>query len=210
MTSQDEASRIREYHDRAEILRVVQSWGLLRDEGRWDELRKLYAPDALQTTSWAMGTAAQFIERCIEGAKKPGARRSMHSIGASVIELNGDRAIAETRRIILTRATLHGVLIDLTNYGRSYDRFVRHQGAWKLQQRNGIYERDRIDPVDSTQTVTLDPKELAKYPEGYRYLAYLQAGAGERISPNLPTPNSPELERLYAEGRAWLQGGPPK
>lgn len=210
MTLQDEASRIREYLDRAEILRVVQSWGLLRDEGRWDELRKLYAPDALQTTSWAMGTAAQFIERCIEGAKKPGARRSMHSIGASVIELNGDRAIAETRRIILTRATLHGVLIDLTNYGRSYDRFVRHMGAWKLQQRNGIYERDRIDPVDSTQTVQLDTKELAKYPEGYRYLAYLQAGAGERISPNLPTPNSPELERLYAEGQAWLQGGSPK
>lgn len=205
MQTQDD-SRVREYLDRAEILRVVQSWGLLRDEGRWDELRKLYAPDALQTTSWAMGTAVQFIERCIEGAKKPGARRSMHSIGASVIELNGDRAIAETRRIILTRAVLHGVLIDLTNYGRSYDRFVRHNGTWKLKQRNGIYERDRIDPVDSTQTVQLDDAKLAIYPEGYRYLAYLQAGAGERISPNLPTPNSPELDRLYAEGRAWLKG----
>ena len=205
MQTNDE-SRLREFLDRAEILSVVQSWGLLRDEGRWDELRTLYAPGALQTTSWAMGTAAEFINRCIEGAKKPGARRSMHSIGASVIELNGDRAIAETRRIILTRAVVHGVLVDLTNYGRSYDRFVRHGGAWKIQQRNGIYERDRMDPVDSTQTLQLDAAELAKYPEGYRYLAYLQAGAGERISPNLPTPNSPELTRLCAAGRAWLKG----
>ncbi len=198
--------KIRDSLDLAEILRVVQSWGLLRDEGRWDALRKLYTPDALQTTSWAMGTAAEFINRCIEGAKKPGARRSMHSISASVIEINGDRAIAETRRIILTRAVVHDVLIDVTNYGRSYDRFVRHEGAWKIAQRNGIYERDRMDPVDSTQTVQLDAKELARYPEGYRHLAYLQAGAGERISPNLPTPNSPELERLYENGRAWLQG----
>ena len=48
--------------------------------------------------------------------------------------------------------------------------------------------------------------ELAKYPEGYRHLAYLQAGAGERISPHLPTPNSAALAKLYADGRAWLDG----
>jgi len=201
--------KMRDYLDRAEILRVVQSWGLLRDEGRWDALRKLYAPDALQTTSWAMGTAAEFINRCIEGARKPGARRSMHSIGASVVEINGDRAIAETRRIILTRSKVHDVLVDVTNYGRSYDRFVRHEGAWKLAQRNGIYERDRMDPVDTTQVLKLDPAGLALYPEGYRHLAYLQALAGERISPNLPTPGSPELTRLYEQGQAWLRGEAP-
>ena len=203
MKTQDDL-RILDFLDRTEILKVVQSWGLLRDEGRWDALRTLYTPDALQTTSWAMGTAAEFINRCIEGAKKPGARRSMHSIGASVIEINGDKAIAETRRTILTRAVVHDVLVDVTNFGRSYDRFVRHEGAWKICQRNGIYERDRMDPVDSTQTLKLDPVELARYPEGYRHLAYLQAGAGERISPNLPTPNSSELEQLYAAGRAWF------
>lgn len=204
---QDNDARLKHFLDHAEIRRVVQAWGLFRDEGRWEELRALYAPDGLQTTSWTIGTADQFIAGCIAGAKKPGARRSMHSIGASVIDINGDRAIAETRRLILTRAVLHGVLIDLTNYGRTYDRFVRHDGAWKIKLRNGIYERDRIDPVDSLQAVQLDAAELAKYPEGYRFLAYLQSGAGERISPNLPTSNSPELERLYVEGRAWLTGG---
>jgi hypothetical protein len=197
---------LQEFVDRAAIIRIVQSWGFLRDDHRWDELRTLYAPDALQTTSWSLGTAAQFIDRCIAGAKKPGARRSMHSIGASIVELNGDRAIAETRRIILTRAVVHDVEVDLVNHGRSYDRFVRIDGAWKIQQRNGIYERDRMDPVDPSARLVLDQAELARWPEGYRFLAYLQSLAGERISPSLPTPGSESLARLYAEGKAWLAG----
>lgn len=197
---------LQELLDRAAIIRVVQSWAFLRDDHRWDELRSLYSPDALQTTSWSLGTATEFIDRCIAGAKKPGARRSMHSIGASIVELNGSRAIAETRRTILTRAVVHGVEVDLINHGRSYDRFVQIDGNWKIQQRNGIYERDRMDPVDPAQTVDLDKAELARFPEGYRYLAYLQVQAGERISPSLPTTGSDALARLYAEGKAWLAG----
>ena len=192
--------------DRAEIIRLVQSWGFLRDDHRWDELRALYAPDALQTTSWSVGTATEFIDRCIAGAKKPAARRSMHFIGASIIEINGERALAETRRTILTRAVVHGIEVDVTNHGRSFDWLVRLDGEWKIKLRSGIYERDRMDPVDPAKTITLDTVELAKYPEGYRHLAYLQAGAGERISPHLPTPNSAALAKLYADGRAWLDG----
>lgn len=200
------APALEAFLDRSAIIQVVQNWGFWRDDHKWEQLRSLYAPDALQTTSWSLGTAAQFIERCIEGAKKPGARRSMHSIGAAVIELNGDRAIAETRRIILTRAVVHGVEVDVTNHGRTYDRFVKLNGVWKIHQRNGIYERDRMDPVDPAQTVQLDAAELGRYPEGYRFLAYLQALAGERINPELPTPGSASLARLYAEGQAWLAG----
>jgi hypothetical protein len=199
--------QLQEFIDSAAIRRLVQTWGFLRDDHRWEELAKLYAPDALQTTSWSVGTARQFINGCIEGAKKTGARRSMHSIGASIIEVNGSRALAETRRTILTRAVVHGVEVDLTNHGRSYDRLVKLDGDWKIQFRSGIYERDWMQPVEPGHKLELDPKELARWPEGYRYLAYLQAGAGERISPNLPTPGSPEIARLYQEGRAWLAGG---
>jgi hypothetical protein len=102
---------------------------------------------------------------------------------------------------------VHGVEVDVTNHGRTFDRFVRVDGHWKIKQRNGIYERDRMDPVDPSQTLQLDAAELARYPEGYRFLAYLQAGAGERINPDLPTVGSASLAKLYAEGRAWLAQG---
>jgi hypothetical protein len=194
--------------DRAAIVRVVQGWAFWRDNGRWDELRAAYAPDGLQTTSWTMGTAAQFVDRCIEGAKKPGARRSMHSIGASLVEVNGERALAETRRTIFTRGFVHGVEVDVTNYGTTLDRFVKLNGEWRIKQRNAVYERDRMDPVDPNATLKLDPAELARFPEGYRYLAYLQSGEGERINPDLPTPGSEAAARLYASAKAWLAGKP--
>jgi hypothetical protein len=83
---------------------------------------------------------------------------------------------------------------------------VELNGGWRIRMRNGIYEKDRIDPVDPSKTVSLDPAALARHPAGYRHLAYLQASGGARITPDLPTPNSKELARLYSEGHAWLKG----
>ena len=79
------APALQAFLDRSAIVQVVQNWGFWRDDHKWDQLRSLYTPDGLQTTSWSLGTAAQFIDRCIEGAKKAGTRRSMHSIGATVV-----------------------------------------------------------------------------------------------------------------------------
>jgi hypothetical protein len=52
----------------------------------------------------------------------------------------------------------------------------------------------------------LDEGTLARYPLGYRHLAYLQAAGGARITPDLPVPGSEELKRLYAQGERWLKG----
>lgn len=188
---------------RSEIVQVVQRWGRWRDDGQWDLLRSIYAPDGLMTTSWRLGTADEFVDSCMEASKK-GARPSMHSIGASLIEINGDKALCETRRVLHVRGTAHGVEVDVTNHGRTFDRFVKHEGQWRIKQRNGIYERDRMDAVDPSASLKLDPAELAKDPEGYRYLGYLQAAEGASVNPALPTPGSAELTRLYEEGRAWF------
>ena len=48
---------------------------------------------------------------------------------------------------------------------------------------------------------------LGKYPEGYRHLAYLQAQVGYKPKENgMPGLKGPEVEKLYAEGKAWLAG----
>jgi len=67
--------------------------------------------------------------------------------------------------------------------------------------RNGIYEKERVDPVHPRATLSLDAGTLARYP----HIAYVQASGGATITPDLPTPGSPVLERLYADGRAWLR-----
>ena len=188
--------------DRAAITQVVQDWGISRDAGRWDKLRSFYTNDAIMYTTWFVGPAAEFVERSKEAAKK--GARGQHFIGAASIDIKENKAIAETRMILLVRGMLEGVEVDVTCYGRFYDRFVKLDGQWLIEKRMVVYEKDRMDVLDPALTLKLDQHELVNRPEGYRHLAYLQSHGGASITPDLPTPNSAALARMYAEGEAWL------
>jgi hypothetical protein len=74
--------------------------------------------------------------------------------------------------------------------------------------RQPIYEKDRIDPVDPTRAPKLDPERLARFPVGYRHLAYLQVGIGYPVKTDMPGLTGSEVERLYARGASWLKGDP--
>ena len=191
-----------EWLDRAAITKVVQDWGLARDAGRWDLLRDCYTSDAVMHTTWLVGTAAEFVERSI-AAMRAGAR-IQHFIGAATIALSGDKAVAETRAMILVRGNLDGVEVDATCYGRFHDRFVKRDGAWRILKRVPVYEKDRLDPVDPAATLNLDRQALATYPDGCRHLVYLQSRNGATIAPDIAVPGSASLARLEAESAAWL------
>src|SRR5207244_3389954 len=109
---------------------TVGNWALWRDTGRWERLRGLYTPDGTQQTSWFSGPAAEFIELC-----KKSKSRAQHFMGASSVEISGERAIAESRLMLLVRGSLQGVEVDVTCYARTYDRFLRKGGAWRISRR---------------------------------------------------------------------------
>ena len=108
----------------------------------------------------------------------------------------------------MQRGMVDGVLCDVSCIGRFYDFFEQRDGRWAIVLRQPIYEKDRLDPVDPAATLALDPEVLARYPEGYRYLAYLQAQAGYPVKTDMPGVRGPEVERLYERGAAWLRGEP--
>jgi hypothetical protein len=85
---------------------------------------------------------------------------------------------------------------------------AQRDGRWGIVLRQPIYEKDRLDPVDPGASLALDPAALARFPEGYRYLAYLQSQAGYPVKPDMPGLTGPEVERLYERGAAWLAGQP--
>jgi len=91
--------------------------------------------------------------------------------------------------------------------GRFYDFFERYGGRWVLVLRQPIYEKDRLDPVDPAARVELDADQLGRFPAGYRHLAYLQAGLGYAVKPDMPGLTGPEVEALYQRGNRWLAGG---
>jgi len=60
---------------------------------------------------------------------------------------------------------------------------------------------------DQHQVPHLDEALLGQFPEGYRHLAYARTRIGYQVKRDMPGQNGPEVEALYARGRAWLAGG---
>jgi len=130
----------------------------------------------------------------------------LHFLGGCTCDIAGTRAIAQTRMTINQRATVDGVLVDVVCTGRFYDFLEKRGGRWAIVRRQPIYEKDRMDPVDPAASLTLDPERLARFPEGYRHLAYLQSKIGFAVRDQLPGLRGAAVETLYDEGRGWLAG----
>lgn len=192
--------------ERLAIVEVVQNWALWRDAGDWERFRTVWHADGWMTATWFQGPAEQFIEVSRAGFDK--GVSILHFLGGSSVDVAGDRAIAQTKMTINQRASVDGVLVDVVCTGRFYDFFAKRGGKWGIVRRQPIYEKDRMDPVDPAATLRLDPALLARFPEGYRHLAYLQTKNGFTIKLDLPQLKGPVVEALYAHGRAWLDGAP--
>jgi hypothetical protein len=190
--------------DRQAIVEVVQNWALWRDAGDWDRFRTVWHDDGWMTATWFQGPAEKFIEVSRAGFER--GVSILHFLGGSSVDLNGARAIAQTRMTINQRALVDGVLADVVCTGRFYDFFAKRADRWAIVRRQPIYEKDRLDPVDPSVRLALDGALLGRFPEGYRHLAYLQTRNGFTIKLDLPQLKGAEVERLYAQGRAWLAG----
>ena len=191
--------------EKASICELLQDWALWRDVGNWNALRGAFAPKATIRTTWYDGAATGFLDASIRMSS--GAARAQHFIGASSVQVNGARALAETRVILLVRAPLDGVEADATCYGRFIDRLVKLDGQWLIESRVPVYEKDFIHAVDPAILLKLDPVVLAGFPGPYRHLAYLQSSGGTTIILDLPLPGSVENAQLVSDGQAWLAGG---
>jgi hypothetical protein len=192
--------------DKLAIREVVENWVLWRDAGDWERFATVWHADGWMTATWFQGSAQQFIAASREGFNR--GVHILHTLGGWTCEVAGSRAISQVKMTIHQRAALDGILVDVACMGRFYDFFEKRDGRWAIVRRQPIYEKDRLDPVDPSVTLTLDAEWLARYPEGYRHLAYLQAKNGFRVKDGLPGLGGPEVERLYAEGLAWLRGSP--
>ena len=185
-----------------EIAEVVNQWALWRDSGDWVPLRSAYASEGRMTTMWFDGPAGDFIAACRASHGK--GNTSGHFICGSTVRVNGARALANSRLILVMRTRLGEVPVDITSNGRFIDRFVRENGKWGIHHRRTVYDKDRMELVTPGAALQLDSAELQAYAEGYRHLAYVQRRAGRGLTPDTPTPGSEILARLYREDDAWL------
>jgi SnoaL-like domain len=192
--------------DRQAIRDLVENWVVWRDAGDWDRFRTVWHSDGRMMATWFQGPAEEFIAVSAAGFER--GVRILHFLGGTSIDLAGDRAIAQTKMTISQRDFVDTVLCDVVCTGRFYDFLERRDGRWGLVLRQPIYEKDRLDPVDPAERLQLDTDVLDQFPDGYRHLAYLQAGLGFRVKRDMPGLTGPEVDALYRRGATWLAGGP--
>jgi len=188
--------------EKQRIREVVENWVVLRDSGQWEKFKSVWHSDGVMMATWFQGHFEEFIKVSIEGWNK--GVSILHFLGGCSVEVNGDRAIAQTKMTITQRGPVDGVICDVVCTGRFYDFMEKREGRWGVVLRQPIYEKDRLNPLDPAAHLQLDQELLNRFPEGYRHLAYIQTKLGFTVKPDMPQLKGPAVEALYQRGQDWL------
>ena len=179
-----------------------------RDQGRWDELRDLFHPNASIAVTWYSGPIEGFIERSAQMAAAGKSVTSKHWIGASRVTIDRNRALCDTDIAILIRAKLGPIgEADVTSYLRFFDRFERRDdGIWRIASRTAVYEKDRIDPVKPSLLYPLVYRlaRFNRFPRPYRHLAAGLVRSGQVLAKPIIEAGTREEEQLLQDERIWL------
>src|SRR5262249_92924 len=154
--------------------------------------------DGRMMATWFQGTADEFIKGSQEGYDR--GVRILHFLGGSSIDVAGSRAVSQTKMTISQRATLEGVACGVVCTGPFYDFLEKRHDGGGGGGGQAIYEKDRLDPIDPTAQLRLDPNLLGRFPEGYRHLAYLQTRVGYKVKTDMPGLDGPVVAALYRRG----------
>lgn len=103
-----------------------------------DIMRSCFHPDATDDHGAFKGTAEEFVQWVMPVLDSM--KRTQHIIGQSLVEVDGDRAAAESYFVAHhTIATPDGDILMIAA-GRYLDRFERRDSVWKISHRHAIYD----------------------------------------------------------------------
>lgn len=173
-----------------------------RDEAQWDALRDLFHPQATIAVSWYRGPIDGFIE-----ASRLMASHTKHCLGLPRIQVRGERALSEVDVAIMVRSKIGTLEIDVTTHARFLDRFVLcEDGGWRIIERVGIYEKDRMDSVQPSFFFWLAYRlaRFARFPAQYRHLAFGLKRQGLQLADRVVVAHSREEATLKTDAAAWL------
>lgn len=197
----------REQLDRLAVAELVTRERSARDQGMWDEMAECYHPESRIETAWFKGTGAEFVAstRRILGN---GTIVSLHQLAPSVVEIRGDRALADTGCQLLGFQDFEGVAVVRMGQVRLLWRAKKLGSAWLIMGLNVIYVRDLLLPCNPNHVPKIDDAEIAKYRLSYRYESLVFAHAGRPVHDDLPGIDRPEtVTAIRAADAAWLAGG---
>lgn len=203
-TKSEEAYR-NEILDRAAIADLIQRERAARDSAFWDEMAGYYHPDSWIEVAWFKGSGEEFVRLTKKNWRSSG-NINFHDLGAAVVTLNKDRAIAEMACTLHGFYNRDGVDVTGTGYIRLLWRAKRLEGRWLIAGLRGLYIRDLLQPCNPNQRIVLDEEKLATYRPSYKFLTATLTYLGRQPTNDLPGVDRPETVTALREGElAWLQ-----
>jgi hypothetical protein len=190
--------------ERFRIRELLENWVVSRDSGDWERFATLWHDEGRMNATWFRATASEYIDGCRKGFEA--GMIGAHSLGASNIDVDDKRAVAQTRMHFTPRGVLHGVEVDLVCCGRFVDAIEKRADKWGIVLRQLVFDFDRICPVDPSASLSLDRAVLERFPVGYRHLAYFQTERGYKVSTAIPGTHGSEIEALRLRMARWLAG----
>jgi hypothetical protein len=193
--------------DEHQITNLLMRWGHARDSDDWDTLAGCFHDDATINISWISGPAKEFVARSrgMAAGRKPGAH-TKHMICGPWIQVNHQRAFSRCHANLYIRASIDGHEFDVQSWLRFFDLLEKRDGVWRLVQRTGVYEKDRMDPVDPRGVppeffATMD---LSAYPASAKLMCYFLMRNGLTPSTRLISVYSDEERALKRACEAWV------
>jgi hypothetical protein len=207
-----EESGTSEQLDRLAIAEIILRERTARDSARWEEMASYYHPESEIEVSWFRGSGAEFVERTklqYEATRRRSDemdRMNFHEMGAAVVTVSNDRAIAETACTLHSFFPLDGVACKNTGFVRLMWRAQSLDGRWLIAGLRCLYIRDLITPCNPSQIPKIDQAELDRYRPSYRFTSYHLSRLGLDPKDDLPGADRPEtVLALRRAERAWLE-----
>ncbi len=194
--------------DEHEIADLLVRWGHARDADDWETLAACFHGDATISISWMSGAARDFLEgsKAMAERRRPGSHVK-HVFTGPLILVNGDRAFSRCHVTLFARAFIDGHEFDFQSLFRFFDLLERRAGVWRIFKRTGVYEKDRMDPVDprGVPASFYEAMDLSSFPPEMRFLCFRQSKTGVPSVPCIAV-YSPEEAALRSACLEWLAG----
>lgn len=195
--------------DEHQIASLLFRWGHARDSGDWDTLAECFHDNATIHISWISASAKEFVERSrtmIEG--RGSSTRTKHLISGPWIQVKGNRAFSRCHANLYIRTEIDGHEFDLQSWIRFFDLLEKRTDSWRIVKRTGVYEKDRMEPVDPRglpKDFFADLDDLPGFPTSVKFLCYWLKRIGRPPSTNIVSAFSDEERLLREEGDMWIE-----
>lgn len=173
-----------------------------------DIQRGLWFDDATLFTTWFKGGVDGYLGST-PAPKDPDDHMSAHAhkVNNTVVWLNGNRAIAELICSLNFRNKLRDEWVDVQCLCRMHYRVEKRDGRWGIVYFEGIYEKDRLDPVFGDSEFFVPEAELREHRPinwnmAVRRGKYLGHETDESKWAGSDIPET--VNRLYEESSSWL------